>query len=168
MSEPVMRVAWPIGRAVLLLAAATALYLLVPTGFAPQRTIIVATVFVLGIAGATVLIVWQVRSYRRAAASGQAQLLGLLTAVYASVLFFALTYLVLGAGDPNEIADLQTHVDALYFSMSIVSTVGFGDVHAVGQTARAIVCLQIGFDLLFISLALAAVKSAGMPGRSRQ
>ena len=163
-----MRVAWPIGRAVLILAAATALYSLVPATFAPQHGIIVALVFVLGIAGAMVLIVWQVRTYRRAAVTGTAQLVGLLTAVYASVLFFALTYLVLGAGDPNQIADLQTHVDALYFSLSIVSTVGFGDVHATGQAARAIVSLQIGFDLLFISLALAAVKSAGMPGRARQ
>jgi voltage-gated potassium channel len=163
MSEPLGKVVWPIGRAALLLAAATAVYVLVPTGFAPHRAIVVTVVFVLGIAGAMALIVWQVRSYRRAAASGQGQLLGLLTAVYASVLFFALTYYVLATGDPNEIAGLSTKLDALYFSMSIVSTVGFGDVHATGQSARGIVSFQIGFDLLFISLALAAVKAARLP-----
>lgn len=158
-----MRVAWPIGRAVLLLAAATAVYMVVPLGFAPDRKLVVATVFALGIAGAMGLIVWQVRAYRRAASSGQGQLLGLLIAVYASVLFFALTYYVLAAGDPNQIAGLATRLDALYFSLTIVSTVGFGDVHATGQAARAIVCLQIGFDLLFISLALAAVKAVRPP-----
>ncbi|NMO57847.1 two pore domain potassium channel family protein [Actinoplanes sp. TBRC 11911] len=163
MSEPLAKVAWPIGRAALLLAAATGLYWLVPTGLAPDRRLVVAVVFVLGIAGAMALIVWQVRSYRRAAASGHGQLLGLLTAVYASVLFFALTYYVLATGDPNEIAGLNTKLDALYFSLTTVSTVGFGDVHATGQSARGIVSFQIGFDLLFISLAIAAVKAARLP-----
>jgi hypothetical protein len=159
-----MRLAWPIGRAFLLLAAATALYFVLPTGFSAHHTTVVATVFVLGVAGATALIVWQVRVYHRAAVSGQARILGLLSAVYASVLFFALTYYVLQAGDPNQVIGLQTRVDALYFSLSIISTVGFGDVHATAQAARAIVSLQIGFDLLFVSLALAAVKSAPAPG----
>jgi voltage-gated potassium channel len=44
-----------------------------------------------------------------------------------------------------------------------VSTVGFGDVHAVDQAARAIVSFQLVFDLIFVSLAVAAARAAGPP-----
>jgi hypothetical protein len=51
----------------------------------------------------------------------------------------------------------------LYFSLTIVSTVGFGDVHAINQAARAVVSLQLVFDLMFVSLAVAAARAAGPP-----
>ncbi len=43
-------------------------------------------------------------------------------------------------------------MDALYFTMSTIATVGFGDVHATGQVARAVVTLQIFLDLIFVGL----------------
>ena len=43
-------------------------------------------------------------------------------------------------------------MDALYFTMSTIATVGFGDVHATGQAARVVVTLQIFLDLIFVGL----------------
>ena len=43
-------------------------------------------------------------------------------------------------------------MDALYFTMSTIATVGFGDVHATGQVARVVVTLQIFLDLIFVGL----------------
>jgi voltage-gated potassium channel len=58
---------------------------------------------------------------------------------------------------PGEFAQLHTKIDALYFSVSTLATVGFGDVHASGQLARAAVTLQVLFNLVFIGTAVAMV-----------
>lgn len=48
-------------------------------------------------------------------------------------------------------ADLETRTDSLYFTLQVLTTVGLGDVHAVGQTARAMVTVQMAFDLVFVA-----------------
>ena len=156
-----------LARGILPLVVVTALYLALPD-VAVRGPVVVAVAFILGLAGAIVLIVWQVIAYRGAASSGHARLMGLLVAIYVAVLFFALTYDRLAAADPAEIVGLQTRVDALYFSLTIVSTVGFGDIHAAGQASRAVVSLQIAFNLLVISLAVAAVRAVGRPVETMQ
>jgi voltage-gated potassium channel len=69
------------------------------------------------------------------------------------VLGFAAIYVVLG-GRPHQMAEVHTKVDALYFTVSTLGTVGFGDAHAVGQLARIVVTLQITFDLVFLAVAV--------------
>jgi voltage-gated potassium channel len=58
---------------------------------------------------------------------------------------------------PGQFADLHTKIDALYFTVSTLTTVGFGDVHATGQLARAAVTVQMVFNLVFIGLAAGVV-----------
>lgn len=58
---------------------------------------------------------------------------------------------------PGQFVDLHTKTDALYFTVSTVATVGFGDVHAVGQLARVAVTMQIVFNLVFLGAALAMI-----------
>jgi hypothetical protein len=153
-----------IARSALLLAAVTAAFFLLPVqSLALGRTVLVTAVFLIGLAGAAWIVVWQVMAYRTAVGAGRARLQGLLVAVYITVLFFALSYYLLATAHPEQFVGLQTRLDSLYFSITILSTVGFGDVHAAGQAGRAIVSLQLAFDLLFISLAVAAVRAAGPP-----
>ena len=153
-----------VARTVLLLAGFTAAFLLVPwKALNLGDTVLVTGVFLIGLSGAAALIVWQVIAYRDAKLSGSARLQGLLVALYVAVLFFALSYYLLAISNPEAIAGLETRLDALYFSLTTVSTVGFGDVHAVNQTARAVVSLQLVFDLMFVSLAVAAARAAGPP-----
>ncbi len=71
-----------------------------------------------------------------------------------TVLFFAEAYYLL-AQTPGQLTDLRTKTDALYFTVTTLSTVGYGDVHAAGQLARVAVTLQIVYDLVFIGLAVA-------------
>lgn len=77
---------------------------------------------------------------------------------------FALGYLALETARPGQFEDLHTRTDSLYFTMQVLTTVGLGDVHAVGQTARALVTGQMAFDLVFVG---AAVSVAGRRFRSR-
>jgi voltage-gated potassium channel len=84
---------------------------------------------------------------------------GLVVSLVIVVLAFALGFYLLNAQDPEQLDGLATRVDALYFTMSTLTTVGFGDVHATGQAARIMVVIQMAFNLVFVATA-AAVLSA--------
>jgi hypothetical protein len=71
----------------------------------------------------------------------------LLIAVCLGVIAFSLIYLKL----ESQFADLQTKTDALYFTVATLGTVGYGDVHAVGQGARAVVTVQMAIDLVYVA-----------------
>jgi voltage-gated potassium channel len=73
-----------------------------------------------------------------------------------TVLFFSYADVAL-AGIYGEFVSLHTKTDGLYFSVSTLATVGFGDVHASGQLARIAVTLQIVFNLVFLGAAIATI-----------
>jgi voltage-gated potassium channel len=58
---------------------------------------------------------------------------------------------------PGQFVDLHTKTDAVYFSVSTLATVGFGDVHPSGELARAAVTIQILFNLVFLGAAVATI-----------
>ena len=65
------------------------------------------------------------------------------------LLIFALTYYALSVYSHREMAGIHTRLDALYFTTTTMATVGFGDIHPVGQLARGITTIHVGFDVLF-------------------
>jgi voltage-gated potassium channel len=68
---------------------------------------------------------------------------------------FALSYYALQENAPDEFAGLDTRTDSLYFTVTTLTTVGYGDVHAEGQVARSLVTIQQVFDVVFIAALLA-------------
>ena len=78
---------------------------------------------------------------------------GLLLAILLVWAVFSLAYYVMARHQPGQMADLSTRLDALYFTASTILTIGFGDVHAVGQAARVLVLVQMGFDVVFVTAA---------------
>lgn len=76
--------------------------------------------------------------------------LQLVLALEAVVVVFAAVYYLVGGDRPQQFAGLATRLDALYFSMATLTTVGYGDVHPVGQLARGVVTAQLAFNLVFV------------------
>jgi hypothetical protein len=98
-------------------------------------------------------------------------LVGLFAAVVGGVLFFALLDYLIAIHKPGEFVDLTTRLDSLYFSISTLATIGFGDVHAEGQLARGVLCVQMVFDVAVLATAgslLARQIGARVRGRSRR
>jgi voltage-gated potassium channel len=60
---------------------------------------------------------------------------------------------------------LETKIDALYFTVATMSTVGFGDVHAVGQSARMAVTIQILVDLSLLAISIRVIVKAAQRRR---
>ena len=67
---------------------------------------------------------------------------------------FAALYYAMAKAGPGQMSGIATRTDALYFVVTMVSTVGFGDITAVGQTARAIVTINMVLNLVFIGITL--------------
>jgi voltage-gated potassium channel len=93
------------------------------------------------------------REFRRMLRGEELSLTGLqlLMVLEAVLLMFALGYYSLAIHQPHEMVGIATRVDALYFSVTTVSTVGYGDVHAAGQFARVVTTVQLVFDVVFIA-----------------
>lgn len=86
---------------------------------------------------------------------------------------FSLVYYMLATNSSGQMSGLHTRVDALYFAMTTMTTVGFGDIHAVGQRARVLVTLQMAFNLGFLAgfanlLRLAWVNASADPQNVRR
>jgi len=77
------------------------------------------------------------------------------------LLLFAWAYFTMANNNP---ANFNTHpltrTDALYFTVTVFSTVGFGDIFAVSQSARLVVTVQMLLDLLALGLVVRAFLGA--------
>ncbi|MGH3317128.1 MAG: ion channel, partial [Nocardioidaceae bacterium] len=120
------------------------------------RTVVSVLLTLLGVAGLGWAITGQVRRQLLSGSDAGIQSLVMLLELVAVV--FALGYYVLALSTPGEVAGLETRTDALYFTVSTVATVGYGDVHAVGQLARGLVIVQIVFDAVFVAALVAALR----------
>jgi voltage-gated potassium channel len=66
---------------------------------------------------------------------------------------FAAVYYGMNHAD-DQFRGLDTRVDAIYFTVTTLSTVGFGDITAASQKARVAVTVQMVFDLAFLGIAV--------------
>ena len=132
---------------------ATAVYIVIPVP-GRMRESSWAVLFGIGLVVLALLIVLRIRTVLRAGPAARAR--ELIVVLACAVLFFSWTNVTLSK-IPGQFADLHTKTDAVYFSVSTLATVGFGDVHAVGQLARAAVTLQMLFNLVFLDTAVTFV-----------
>ena len=134
----------------------TAAYYALPIGlFGIMGTWIFVVAFALGLSGVAILIAREVQRYRL---GGGASITRVVVSLYLAVLFFASIYYGLSVHKPTSITSLTTKTDALYFALSISSTVGFGDIHAVSQLARAIVTVHMAFNIGYIGVAVTVLR----------
>jgi len=140
-------------RAILTLTAVLVVYYAIPVGEAPSAWGVFISVVGL-LAGMGTLVHLTIRQVRRLAGARPddegIRIESLIFLIYIVVPMFAFGYLVLEKADPSQFVGLETKTDALYFTVVTLATVGFGDVHASAQLARALVTLQIAFDLVFV------------------
>ncbi|MEK8225808.1 potassium channel family protein [Oerskovia sp. M15] len=81
------------------------------------------------------------------------------------ITFFAIAYFLLATNSDEAFVGLETRTDALYFTVVTLGTVGFGDIHPVGQAARIVTMVQIVFDLAVIGV-LVAVTTQRLESRA--
>ena len=78
----------------------------------------------------------------------------LATTVPLFLLLFASAYFVMARASPASFSHTLTRTDALYFTVTTFSTVGYGDITPVSQAARLMVTAQMILDLLALGLGI--------------
>jgi hypothetical protein len=82
--------------------------------------------------------------------------LAIIALIVVSLVVFSAAYEGLALAG-HQFSGLRTRLDALYFTMVTLSTVGFGDVTATGQAARAVVVVQIVYNFVFLTTGASAL-----------
>lgn len=111
-------------------------------------------IFTLCLVGLGALIVYLVR---RAQSSEDVRIDTLVLTLLAAMVVFAQTYYAL-AQSSGQMDGLVTRTDALYFTVTALSTIGFGDIHASGQAARVVVIIQVLFAAVFLGAATTTIR----------
>ena len=68
------------------------------------------------------------------------------------LLGFAATYVRMSTANPDAFSQPLDRVGAVYFSLTIMATVGFGDIAATTNGARISVMLQMTADVIVIGV----------------
>ena len=92
----------------------------------------------------------------------------LLVLVTLLVIMFALTYAALSVGDPASFTEPLDKSNAIYFTVTTLSTTGFGDIAADSATARWVVTAQMLFDLVAGVGRARVFSRAAKTGRARR
>jgi Ion channel len=126
------------------------------------------TMLVIGLVALITLIAFQVRSIAASPYPGLRALESLATSVPLFVLLFASTYVVMATISAGSFSQPMTRTNALYFTVTVFATVGFGDITAKTGAARLLVTGQMIIDLIIIGLGARVIVGAVKRGRGRR
>lgn len=142
------------------------LYFTLPfTTVSAVKTGVVVSVGLLVVAG---LIAWHAVAITRAPYPRLQAIEALTTAFPLFVVVFATAYFLLDRHVPGSFSQPMTRVDALYFTVTVFSTVGFGDIVPVSQNARVINIVQMVLDLVLIGLVVQVLLTSVQAGLARR
>ncbi|MFI0480288.1 potassium channel family protein [Actinomadura sp. 9N215] len=137
-------------RTALTTACLLAAYFLAPLN--RSFTTVTAVALIAALAALGVLVAWQARSIVRSPSPRLRTIEALATSIPLFLLVFSVCYCLMSHGDGRDFSEPLTHVDALYFTMTVFASVGFGDIVPRSQTARALTTVQMVGDLVIVGL----------------
>jgi heme/copper-type cytochrome/quinol oxidase subunit 2 len=153
-------------RAVGSTAALVAIYYLLPLNH--SATWAAVTMLVIGLVVLIALVAFQVRSIIASPFPGLRALETLAISVPLFLLLFASTYVVMATISASNFSQPLTRTDALYFTVTVFTTVGFGDITAKTEAARLVVTGQMITDLIIIGLGVRVIVGAVKRGRQQR
>jgi len=129
------------------------IYSLVPKDV-DQRMFIPAVLLLVGLA----VYIWFVqREVERVLGSRYPEVLAVEGLILSAALFmviFATIYLVIDGLNPGSFTEPLSHLSSHYLTLTILSTVGFGDITAVTDQARLAVMIQMAMTLGFLAVTI--------------
>jgi hypothetical protein len=137
-------IVWALLRSLAATVVLVALYYLLPLDRIPRVPL--GVIVAIGLAVLAAVTIWQVRSIISARYPAVRAVEALAAAVPLFLLLFASTYYVMARTSPASFAHQLTRTDALYFTVTTFSTVGYGDIAPATQSARLVVTSQIILD----------------------
>jgi voltage-gated potassium channel len=146
--------------------ALVVIYYLLPLN--RSSTAVAVTMLIIGLVTLTSLLAYQVRAITRSPFPLLRGVEALATSIPLFLLLFAATYVVLATISASSFSQPLSRTDAIYFTVTVFATVGFGDITAKTEVARLVVTGQMIADLIAIGLGVRVLLSAVQRGRQRQ
>ena len=124
--------------------------------------------FVLGLVAFALVIVWQVRAIVSSDAPRLRTVRAVVIGVSTLLVVFAATYSVISNSRPDSFTEPLSRTDALYFTLTVFATVGFGDIAPRTDVARIVTMVQMITGLITVGLLAKIVFAAMQKGLRRQ
>jgi hypothetical protein len=137
----------------------------------PFTAVVDASTFLLlalGLLLFAAVITWQTRAILRSEYPGLRAIEALAAAIPLFLLLFAAAYVKLAHTTAEAFTEPLSRTDALYFTITVFATVGFGDIAPVTDAARITTMVQMVGDLLVVGLVLRVMLGAVKQGRERR
>jgi hypothetical protein len=100
-----------------------------------------------------VLTVYQMRAILKSAHPAVRAIEALATTAPLFLILFAASYFLMAQDNVGNFnVGALTRTDALYFTITVFATVGFGDIVGTSQSARALITVQMILNLILIGL----------------
>jgi voltage-gated potassium channel len=146
-----------------------AVYYLVPAGVVPTHHRGTDAFLHLGVGTAlfAAVLAWQARQIVGAELPElrAVQALGVVIPLF--LVLFAAFYLSLSNASPHTFSQQLDHTRAIYFTITVFSTVGFGDITPQTDLARIVVSIQMLLDLVIIGAVVRMLLNAAQAGLAR-
>ena len=152
------QIALAVLRALAITIALVALYFLLPMDNLAKVPL--AVTLAVGLVVLVAVAAGYVRVILRSRYPGMRASEALATMVPLFLLLFASAYFAMAATGPASFSQPLTRSDSLYFTVTVFSTVGFGDILATSQTAKLAVTVQMILNLLFLGLGVRVIVGA--------
>jgi hypothetical protein len=153
-------------RATAFIVVLSLIYLLLPLN---ESVVTTAAVIVLCAIGLTVFIVIFLRRLIAITRSRHPYITGgeaLVEVLAVFIVVFAIVHLAISDAAPSSYTEPLDRVAAIYFAVTVLTTVGFGDIAPVATGARVATTIQMIVDLFLIAIAARVI--LGVARRSKE
>lgn len=157
-------------RTLAILTGLVVAYYLVP--LETRTTLATALLLVCGLLAVVLVFGWEAWMIMHSPHPRLKAVEALIATVGLYLVVFASVYHIIEHDTPGSFSEPLTKTDALYFTLTTFSTVGYGDITALSEAGRVTVMCQMVCGLLLVGVAvrlLAAAVEAGLrrkgPGR---
>lgn len=140
-------------RAVVLIAVLFLAFALAPMNRSTATTAAVITMCGIGLAAFAVVFMRRLRAISRSPYPLVTGAEAIVEVLVVFVVLFALVHLAIADAYPFAYSEPLDRVDAVYFAVTVLTTVGFGDISPLSTFARVATTFQMLADLLVITAA---------------
>jgi voltage-gated potassium channel len=98
------------------------------------------------------VVAWQIIAVTRSPYPGLRAVEAVAVSVPLLIFLFASAYVVMSGADEGSFSEHLTRIDAVYFTVTVLATVGFGDISATTEASRAVVTVQMLADLVLVGV----------------
>ena len=153
-------------RALATIIVLVAVYYLLPVDHPSDAKAVVA--IVAGSLGVVLVVGWQIRTILKADHPGLKAVEALAIIAPLFLLLYATAYYLIERATPASFGQSLSRTDALYFTVTTFTTVGYGDIAAKTQAARIMVTFQMLADLIILGVAVKVIVQAAQQGHQHR